>query len=165
MSKKNKFIIAYNKYSDPIYRYCYFRVYSKQIAEELMQETFMRLWKYLHQGLKVDNTQALLYQIARNLIIDLSRKKKVRQKIEDTIYSDSSYLEPSYDGKADIEKKTLLKEVYEMMKNLSFESQDILIMRFIEGMKPKEIAEIFHTSPNNVSVRIYKAIKKMNKYL
>jgi len=164
---KIKFIDAYKKYADAIYRYCYFRVYSKQLAEELMQETFMRMWKYLVDGKDIINMQALLYQISRNLIIDLSRRDKVRKSIEQAmkLEQDGNFSEPSYNGKTDLEKKALLGEVYQLMKMLSRDSQDILVMRYIQGLTPKEIADIFHTSPNNISVRIYKSLKKLNKYV
>lgn len=163
---KIKFINIYEKYADAIYRYCFFRVYSRQLAEELMQEAFMRVWKYLASGKIILNEQALLYQIARNLIIDLSRRNKVRQNIEHTMFSgQNSFDEPSYDGKNILETRTLLGEMYQLMNKLSPDSQDILIMRYIRGMSPKEIAEIFHTNPNNISVRIYKSLKKLSKYI
>jgi RNA polymerase sigma-70 factor (ECF subfamily) len=163
---KIDFINAYNKYADAIYRYCYFRVYSTQLAEELMQETFMRVWKYLARGKEIQNIQALLYQIARNLIIDLGRRDRVRQGIEQVIhYGEYNSKEPSYNGRVDMERKTLLGEIYVIMKKLSHDSQDILVMRYIEGLSPREIAEIFHTSPNNISVRIYKSLKRLGKYV
>lgn len=161
-----QFAEAYARYSQPIYRYCYFRVYSSQLAEELMQETFMRVWKYLREGKSVASMQALLYQIARNLVIDLSRRNKVKKRLEDTVqFSVEATGEPSYDGKLEMEERALLDEVYQMMRSLSHEAQDMLIMRFIEGLSPREIAEIFHTTPNNISVRIYKSLKKLGRYL
>lgn len=45
--KKGQFINAYNEYSDEIFRYCFYRVYDREKARELSQETFMKVWKYL----------------------------------------------------------------------------------------------------------------------
>ena len=51
---------------DKIYRYCYFKIYDKQLAEDITQETFLRFFR---QNLNIDNSKELayLYTIARNL--------------------------------------------------------------------------------------------------
>src|SRR3990167_9783866 len=75
-SKKEKeFLDAYQQYVDAIYRHCYFRVYNKDLAEDLTQETFIKTWKYIAEGKEIKNIKAFLYRVAVNLIIDNSRKK------------------------------------------------------------------------------------------
>ena len=77
MQKKEKeFLQAFEKYADDIYRHCYFRVYDKELAEDLVQETFIKTWKYIISGEEIKNIRAFLYKVAVNLIIDNSRKKK-----------------------------------------------------------------------------------------
>src|SRR3989344_5246570 len=73
--KEKEFLDAYQQYADAIYRHCYFRVYNKDLAEDLTQETFIKTWKYLSEGKEVKNIKAFLYRVAVNLIIDHSRKK------------------------------------------------------------------------------------------
>ena len=65
---------AYDLYADAIYRHCFFRVYSKERAEELTQETFLKLWQYMNDGNEIENIRALAYRIATNLVIDDKRK-------------------------------------------------------------------------------------------
>ncbi|MBX4200907.1 RNA polymerase sigma factor, partial [Candidatus Parcubacteria bacterium] len=74
--RQQEFLDAYKQHADAIYRHCYFRVYNKDLAEDLTQETFIKTWKYIVEGKKVDNIKAFLYRVAVNLIIDHSRKKK-----------------------------------------------------------------------------------------
>lgn len=168
-NQQKDFIDAYDKYADAIYRYCFFRVYSKNLAEELTQETFMRMWGYLSKGKEVENMQAFLYRVARNLIVDSYRKAETRGKKEQSFNELLDYkkesLEPSYNGKEDVERDTLLGEVVEAIKKLPQGYRDVLIMHYMEGLSPKEIAEILNTNPNNISVKIYKAIKKLNLYI
>lgn len=54
---------------DKIYRYCYFKLYDKQLAQDITQEAFLRFYR---QGLRLDNGKELpyLYTIAKNLCID-----------------------------------------------------------------------------------------------
>lgn len=167
--QQKNFIDAYDKYADAIYRYCFFRVYSKNMAEELTQETFMRMWVYASKGKKIENMQAFLYRISRNLIVDSYRKAETRGKKEQSFNELLNYkkenIEPSYNGKEELERDTLLKEVIEAIKHLPQGYRDVLVMHYLEGLSPKEIAQILNTNPNNISVKIYKAIKKLNLYI
>ena len=67
---------------DKIYRYCYFKIFNKQLAQDITQETFLRFYK---QELHLNNGKhlAYLYTIARNLCIDEFRKKTVDSSLED----------------------------------------------------------------------------------
>jgi len=160
-SFKNEFLAAYESHADAIYRYCFFRVYSKERAEEFAQETFLRAWEYSKGGKKIENMRALLYRIARNLIIDHSRKKK--EESLETLSEETSFIEPSSDGRLVAEREMILKEVMEEMKNLGDEEREILTMRYVEDLDPKDIAEILGISANNVSVRINRAMKRLRE--
>ena len=61
---------------DKIYHYCYFKLYDKQLAQDITQETFLR---FFQQNLSFDNNKELpyLYTIAKNLCVDNFRKKTV----------------------------------------------------------------------------------------
>jgi RNA polymerase sigma factor (sigma-70 family) len=153
------FLKAHQDYSEAIYRHCFFRVFSKTRAEELVQETFMRVWQYLVQGKTVDNMRAFLYRVANNLIIDESRKKK--EESLEVIMEKSPGYEPFYEGHKAIEKQIMYKEIVEGMKDLPSDYKEILILRYIEDLDPKEIAEILETNANNVSVKINRAVKAL----
>lgn len=62
---------------DKIYRYCYFKLYDKQLAQDITQETFLRFFR---QDLCLDSNKELpyLYTIAKNLCVDNFRKKPLR---------------------------------------------------------------------------------------
>ena len=61
---------------DAIFRHCYFRVFDRERARDLVQETFLKTWEYLTRGHDIENIRAFLYRVATNLIIDDSRRKK-----------------------------------------------------------------------------------------
>jgi len=155
------FIEIYEKNADAIFRYCYYRVFEREIARELSQEAFMRAWQYIVDGKQVQNFRALIYQIARNLIYDHHNKKK-------NIYDDQSIMEMTiadptdYQEKAhfNIEKNKLLEQI----KKLSPEYQEVIIMRFIEGLGPREIAKIIGVSANLISVRINRAKQQLLEF-
>lgn len=159
--QENQFLEAYDAYSESIYRHCFFRVWRKGRAEELLQETFLRLWVYLKEGNKVENVRALLYKIANNLIIDESRKKK--EESLDQILENSDRSEPRSNDHQDIEKNVLIHEVLHQIQALGDEDRDLLVMRFVDDLDPKDIAEILNISANNVSVKINRALKNLKE--
>ncbi len=160
---KDQFLTAYDEYHDAIYRHCFFRVFSQTRAEELVQETFMRSWQYLMQGNKVDNIRAFLYRVANNLIIDESRKKK--EESLEVLMEKSPAHEPSYEGGRNIEKKVLYNQIVEGMDDLPADYKEILTLRYVQDLDPKEIAERLDTNANNVSVKINRAVKALrNKF-
>jgi RNA polymerase sigma-70 factor (ECF subfamily) len=156
---QQQFLQAYDNYSEAIYRHCFFRVYNKTRAEELVQETYMRVWQYLMQGKKVENLRAFLYRVANNLIIDESRKRK--EESLEVLMEKSPAFEPSYEGHKTIEKKLLYTQVVEGMQYLPPDYKEILTLRYIDDLDPKEIAEILETNANNVSVKINRAVKAL----
>lgn len=157
------FLDAYDQYADAIYRHCFFRVFSRPHAEDLMQETFARAWEYLQKGNDVGNIRALLYRIATNLMIDQSRKKK-EESLEQIMQDHPGY-EPEYDGHVDIEKSALCAEVAQAIQELPEEQRRLLTLRYVDDLDPKEIAEILDITPNNVSVKLNRAVALLRKEL
>jgi RNA polymerase sigma-70 factor (ECF subfamily) len=170
-SKKKKFLEAYHQYADAIYRHCFFRTYSKGRAEELTQETFMRAWQYMNgysatdQGpdkrKEIKNMRAFLYQIATNLIIDESRKKK--ELSLDAIMEEPVSFEPTSEEHSQLEQEVLVKEILAVVQALPEDSREVLIMRYVDDLTPKEIAEILGISANNASVKINRALQTLKK--
>mgnify|MGYP001611970769 CR=1 FL=1 len=157
------YLEAYDKYADAIYRHCFFRVFSKEKAEELAQDTFMKTWEYLADGKEVENLRAFLYRVANNLIIDYSRKKKEERL--DSLLETSPDMEPAYDGRDNLESDELAREVLSKFKDLRESDRDILTMRFVDELDLREIAEALEITPNNVSVRLNRAVKALREQL
>lgn len=160
---KNTFIEAYDLYGDAIYRHCFFRVFSKARAEDITQETFMKMWVYISEGNQVENIRALLYKIATNLIIDESRKKK--EEHLDALLENNQITEPSYAGHKDIETQAIVSGVMEHMKDLPDDERQLLIMRYVDDLDPKEIAEVLGITANNVSVKLHRAVKLLKEFI
>src|SRR3989344_3477543 len=76
MNSKQQFEEIYIKYSDKIYRYVYLNLNDPYLAEDIVSEVFLRLWKKW-KTIRLDFIQALLYKIAKNIIVDYYRKQKI----------------------------------------------------------------------------------------
>lgn len=160
---QKQFLAAYDQYADAIYRHCFFRVFSKPLAEELTQETFMKTWQYLEKGKEVENLRAFLYRVANNLIIDHVRKRKEERL--DVLLENSADLEPAYDGRKDLETAELARDVINELQNIREDDREILVMRYLDQLEIQEIAVALDMTPNNVSVRLNRAMKVLRKEL
>lgn len=138
----------YNK----IYKYCYFKVRNRDIAEDLTQETFLRYFKqtsYISRGKPL----AYLYIIAKNLCVDYYGKSKLTHLDENLIASDRiSTLETTI-------------TVRQAVKHLPHEQQELIFLRFSNELGINEIASIMGISRYVVYRKLNKALSELNKYL
>ena len=148
---------VYAEFADPIFRYCWFRIYNREEAIDAMQEVFLKFWRSLEAGNVVQNNKAFLYKIATNYLINLHRKKKtvsledMAEKGFDVPFEDEGSRVDVLDGARAIERLGELDPKY----------RDVVILRFVEGLGPREMAEIIGESENVISVRLNRAIKKL----
>ncbi len=160
MFDEKAYLKAYDQYSGALFRYVYYRVFNHERARDYTQEIFTRTWQYLIEGKKVKNLRAFLYQVARNLIIDESRKRQ-------TVSLDEMHEEQGFDPPSDDSEKMIAsidaKAALEIIEELDDKHKDVFILRYVNDLKPKEIAEILGESQNVISVRIHRAKQKIQE--
>ena len=166
MKPHEKFTEVYDEYSDAIFRHCYLRVYDRELAKDIMQETFMKAWKYMVDGNKIDNVRALLYKIATNLIIDQSRRpgyKKV-DSLEELL---ESGIEPGEHEKGESEERLQneldAKDAMKVLEHTKDSYREVLLLRYIDDLSVTQIAKMLKVSENLVSVRLNRALSDLRK--
>lgn len=160
---QKKFLANYDSYSEAIYRHCFFRVFSRARAEDLVQETFMKAWQYLSTGEEVQNVRAFLYKIATNLIIDDSRKKK-EVSLDSLLESKSGFVEPAASDQYSSENQLLLKDIHSALVHLDAEEKELITLRYFDDLDPKDIASIKNLSANHISVKLNRAVSKLKSH-
>ncbi len=152
-----RFMNAYEDFSDAIYRHCYFRISDHDKALDLMQETFKKTWQYVSNGNKVKDMKSFLYKTATNLIIDQYRKKK---ELSLDMLQEGGF-EPSEEPQITFvaDRQNILK----LLDNLDDKYKEVIVLRYIDDMTPKEIAKAINETENVVSVRIHRGIKRINE--
>ena len=158
---KEQFLIAYDTYADAIFRFCQLKVSSRATAEDISQEVFTRYWQQLRLGKDILNERALLYSIARNLIIDWYRKRK-DQSLD--VLTEAGFEFASEDHHATVAQAEV-REVIAVITGLDEITREALILRYVEGLSPKDIADITGETPNAISVRLNRGIKKVREHL
>lgn len=161
---KNRFIGIYDVQSDAIFRYCFFRISDREVATDLTQETFTKLWDYLASGKEINNDRAFIFMIARNLIIDYYRKKKSLSL--DAILEedeDKMFMSDENKTKEDADMSVEARFVMDKISLLPANAQQIIYLRFVEGLNPKEIGDVLGVTSNAVSVRVIRALDKLRE--
>jgi len=161
MSQEQAFLDAFDSYSDALYRHCYFRVADKERAKDLVSDTFTRTWDYLVKGGSVDDFKPFLYKTLNHLIIDEYRKKKTESLdalLDDREVPESAFPELVEGSREDFELALDAKAVTELLVLMPAQYREVVVMRYMDGLMPAEIAKLLGESVNTVSVRIHRGV-------
>jgi RNA polymerase sigma-70 factor, ECF subfamily len=159
--REQEYVKLYDQFADAIFRFCLFKTSNRQLALDLTQETFIRLWSYMvarEDG--IDNPKALLYTIARNIITDEYRRKSEKHESLDTLVA--AGFDPHDTTTRSIDTD-LIASVLELFDRLTDEDREILTMRFVDDLSIPEIATVLSVKDNTVSVRIHRALARVKE--
>ncbi|GHT32310.1 DNA-directed RNA polymerase sigma-70 factor [Planctomycetales bacterium] len=131
-------------------------------AKDITQEVFLRLEqnKDRVQNGSVQNVKAFAYKTARNLIIDCFRKTKMETLTED-LPADKTLFNPAILA----EKKEQKKMLEEKFNELAPRHREVLRLKFQEGLKYAEIAEILGEPVTTIAWLIHEAVAKLRSEL
>ena len=168
--KKNDrevFVKAYDLYINQLYRFIYFKVGNREEAEDLCSAVFLKTWNYiLENSLKEHKTlKALLYKIARNLIIDNYGKNKNKETISLDGDKSVEIIDEKPSAAKVMELKTDLLVLETKLPELKDEYREVIILRFVNELSIKEIAEIIDKPKGNTRVLIFRALKSLKELL
>lgn len=160
---EKQFEQSFKEFGTGIFRFIYFKISDHDFARDVTEETFVRYWKRLKEGKRIHNHRALLYFIAKGLIVDHYRTKKNSKKQSLDSIDERLLVESNVED--EISQKQELERVYLVIKKLKKEYQDILFLHYIEDISIKEIAFIQKKKENTVRVLLHRALKELKSKL
>ncbi|MBL4821520.1 MAG: sigma-70 family RNA polymerase sigma factor [Gammaproteobacteria bacterium] len=137
-----------------VYRFAYWICKNKPLAEDLVQETFLRAWRSLDSLQNDKAAKAWLFTILRRENARLY--ERYRPELVDV--DDQSIADTSFDAPDDAMDKELL---HNAINRLESEYRDPLLLQVIGGFSGKEIAEILNLNSNTVMTRLFRARGKL----
>ena len=159
MEKKRKeFSKIYNNYIDKIYRFIFLKVSSQEIAQDLTSETFLRGWESFKNGNKIENPQAFLYRIARNLVTDHYREKG-RAQIVSAEYV--SIIDPREDVEEAAVLKSDLNTIRLALVSLKEDYQDVITWHYLDDLPITEVAKLLDRSEDATRVLLSRALQAL----
>lgn len=152
---EKNFRTLYESQNDALFRFVSFRVNDREMALDIIQQAFLKMWEVLESGRKIENERAFLFRIASNLIIDYYRKSKE--------YSLDSLALQGFDTPSDpgipIETQIDADQALSFLQSLPEKYRESVWLRVVEEWSVKDIAEISGETENVISVRIHRGLK------
>jgi RNA polymerase sigma-70 factor (ECF subfamily) len=151
---QHELTIAHQDHQKSLDTHAFFKIGDHTISEDLVQETFLKTWKYLVKGGKIHTMKAFLYHVLNHLIVDEYRKRKTTSL---DILLEKGF-EPlnisSEDPAAILDAKASLLLIHRLPEKY----QKIMRMRYAQDLSLKEIALLTGQSKNTVAVQAHRGL-------
>lgn len=161
-SNQEAFTTLYKKYWKQVYNFSRLYLTSQSVAEEVVQEVFIKVWEsrdFMREG---DNFKGLLFIITRNLIFNMHRKNQNEDFYKMTVLS---AMESSYDIEEEIDAKNLSEYIDLLIADLPPRRREIFNLSRKENKSYKEISQLLGVSEKTVENQIGEALKFLRKNL
>ncbi len=165
-SQEELFLSAFEEYGDALFRHAMLRISDRERAIDIVHDTYTKVWSYVRSGHQIESFRPFLYKVLNNLIVDEYRKQRevsldsllAQDGIDEGSFDELSEstvesLAATLDGRRDFEFVTLLPDMY----------REVIILRFVDGLGPKEISELTEESENVISVRIHRGLRLLRE--
>jgi RNA polymerase sigma-70 factor, ECF subfamily len=154
----------YQTFLVPVYRYVYLRVPHRPTAEDLTQVVFIKVYENLSRYTAHAAPLAYFFTIARNTIIDHVRKKKP-EYLEDYPELASSLQDTSNGPEEELNTKQDTSRVLAKVKKLTLEQKTVITLKFFNGLKNSEVAQMLGKSEDAVRQLQCRALKALRGQL
>ncbi len=159
--QQQMFTVAYQKYEKGLKWHAFLKISDSAISQDLVQNTFMKTWKYVINGGKIYKMKAFLYRVLNHLVVDEYRKHKTESL--DKLIEKKQFEEPNsrypericdiFDGRS----------IQGLVDKLPEKFQQVVHMRYIKNLSIEEISSITKQSKNTIAVQSYRGRKELQK--
>jgi RNA polymerase sigma-70 factor, ECF subfamily len=149
------FAEVYQQFSEGVFAYCVKILADRQLAQDVVQETFLKVQQYAHTVQNDESFKSWVFRIARNEALMQLRKRRVNGELKDDSVWDE---ETPYQLTLATERTEIVNR---MLDNLKHEYREVLVLLVYEGMSYAEIAHVTGTTESSVKSRIFRARKAM----
>lgn len=160
-----------DRHQKELYAFIYYKLLDEDLSNDIFQDTFMKIIVTLKEKRYNEEGKFLLWakRIAHNLIIDYYRARSKNPKLSETTFENEDYSifdllrEPSESVEDRMVTAQIYSDLNRMMKHLPENQQEVLRLRFFDGLSFKEIAEQTDSSINTTLGRVRYALINLRK--
>lgn len=157
------FRILYDKYKDKLYYFCLKYVKSEDVAGDILQEVFIKIWNFRDQLNEDQNFDAFIFKILKNNLINYLQKEEVRKaKNSEAVKENLQITNETEDGVIYNDYNRLINEAIEAMPP---KRKEVFRLSRKLGFTHDEIARNLDISPNTVEVHIGKALNDIRSFM
>ena len=162
--------ILIKKHRQKVYTYILYNIKDTHLAEDIFQDTFIKVISSLKRGKYKDNGKFISWvlRIAHNLIIDYYRKKKQLNTISNDNYETDLFNTKKLSDKTfedNIINDQVTKDIRNLIKELPFDQKEVIILRHFCDFSFKEIAEHTDVSINTALGRMRYALINLRRLI
>ncbi len=162
--------ILVNRYKNKVYTYILIMVKNEHLAEDIFQETFIKVIKSLHKGKYKHDGKFLSWviRIAHNLVIDHFRREKNQNTVANEDYEMDVFNSTRFSDQnveEDIIQQQIIDDVRSLIDYLPEDQKQVILLRHYGGLSFKEIAEQTNVSINTALGRMRYALINLRKII
>ncbi len=153
----------YMLHLDKIYRYIFYKVGNEREAEDLTEQVFLNAWEaiegYRQRGYPFSSW---LYRIAHNVVIDYYRTGKEEEPLDAASFT---LADESLRPEELLTQKAEVSRLREAIAQLSEKNQELILLRFVEGLSHAQVAQILGKSEGSCRVMQHRTLAALGKIL
>lgn len=159
---ESAFTQVFNHYRKKIYSIGIAITHSPDIAEEMVQDVFLKIWLKRSELTAIQNFEAHLFVMARNVAYDILRRLATQRKAYQQLHKEA----PSFGSITNdaLVEKANKKVLQEAIDRLSPQQKQVYLLMREEGLKRQEVADLMGIQPNTVKEHMAKALKSIRAY-
>lgn len=158
---KKRFEMLYQKYRDTVYGYLYYMCREEALAEDLAQETFLKIFQGMRRFRGECSEKTWCLTVARNTFLSYARKKQPMLLGEEILEMEEAVQANGPEEQVIRQEERQL--VCDVLAKLLEDERTILLLRDYEGISYEEIARIMSITESNAKVRLHRIRKKYRK--
>lgn len=159
------FVSLYNRYKDSVYAFCVKMLLNKELAQDVVQDTFLRVYENRERLLKTDSFKAWLFTIARNQCLNQLRRNNWQVPFDPEMVLPRHLNRAKSTPAMELEKSEKIRLVNHFLSELKADYREVIILREYQNMTYEEIAAVTRSTLSAVKSRLFKARKKLGVYL
>ena len=156
---------------DSMYNFAYRLTFDEDEAKDLVQDTYMKAFRFINSFLEGTNAKAWLYRILKNSFINDYRKKSKQpskvdyQEVEQYYNSEDTRSEATVDLRIEATKDMIGDEITNALNSLAVDFRTVIILCDLEGFTYEEMAKILDIPIGTVRSRLHRARNLMREKL
>lgn len=155
------FVALYNRYKAPVFAYCAKMLLDRAAAEDMLQETFVRVYENRERLARPGSFKAWLFTIARNQCLNHLRRADRQVPLKDGVPIPAHGETPF----SQLMKSEQIALVNEYLGYLKPEYREVLVLREYQNLSYEEIAAVTRDTVSSVKSRLFKARRKLGTFL
>lgn len=169
LEMKTTFDRLYDMYHHDVYQYIFYLVKNKEVTEDLVQDTYIKVLKGYDTFRGDSSEKTWLFSIARFTVMDFFRSNQRKKNKLLQVFENESTLskikndEPMPEEVASLKEE--IQELYLHLDELSLDQRNVLILRYLQSMTIQETASVLEWTDSKVKTTQHRALKKLRQIM